>query len=390
MVQEEASRDLGGGAAKRIPELLLMLLTSVVLAILINLLTGIIDSWSRNDFAYNVLYLVIVSFFLVVSCVLFWVLARSLREIEIKTVSQFLVDSKLGEVPYIKFRNPQGNEIRFKPQIYLANAFVFMKVNCQVLAMREEYGARMWRTPPVPSVDSGREERIRQRIIESYRVPHEATPSPVFDLLDCVLIKHLQNSMYMAGRYGIEETDFMIIHDRCEGVIGGFKVRSPTEDESRRVSGSDLPQGILRVELIEVGGSDSTDVRVRIPKGMEIKDISSENIRGINISGRGIELIIEYERIRQMLMDDTEIVVLNESGEVDDSIVVEQLEITTKIKMTVFGYLRNRRMFTRLVRWADDYSSMIASEFDWPSFQARNEISQAIRETFELHSHETD
>ena len=52
MVGDEYSTTVDRGSAKRIPELLLMIVTSIPLSLLINQISGILDSIGREEFEY--------------------------------------------------------------------------------------------------------------------------------------------------------------------------------------------------------------------------------------------------------------------------------------------------------------------------------------------------
>lgn len=366
------------GAERRILELLLMIVTSVFMATSINLLTGIIDSWSRNEFAYDPLYLMGVIGVFVITCFLMWRLIGRIREVEYKTVCQFLIDKTQGEAPCFHFENHKNEAHFYKPQTHLASAFVMMQAYFQIVAMEEKYGHLMWMFP-LPAVNSDREARIRQRIKEAYTKSDEDIDNPVSDLFDCVIVQYLQDSRYMAETYGISEKKLMIIHDRSENAIGGFKSRAPTEEEAREVSAKDLPSGILDVKLIATGSGGSRNMEVRIPQNMVIDDISSGSTRGMRISGGGVELAITHKHIRYLRREDTGLVILTPSGEVDCSIAADQYELCVRLKMKILGYIRDRERFTRLVRWAEEFSRTIRFEFDWPSFVRRNRIANAIR-----------
>jgi len=363
-----------GSADRRISELLLTIVTAFCASFSINLLTGAIDSWSRNDFTYDPLYLIAVVGFPVITFALIWKLTRLMREVEFKAICQFLIDKTQGEVPFWQFESHNNERHPYKPQTYLANAFVMMKVMLQLRGLTSE-------------------TRIRQRIVDAYSLTEGATDNPVSDLIDCIIVQHLQDSGYMADDYGFTQSKLMVIHDRTEGAIGGFKARKLTEEETGAIPAGNLPPGLLAARLMGTFSPDSRSVLVRVPKNMRIEDISKGETRGMGISGTGVRLEITHKHLRNLSSEDTGLFVLSPTGQVDTSAIVDQFEMQAKLKMTILGYLRYRETFKRLVRWAERFCKEIWFQFDWPSFSQRNQIAEATRLVPNLSSdsrHETE
>lgn len=384
MAESNSTAIIDRGTRKRIPELLLMIITSVPLGLLLNQLSGILDSMGRNVFDYSPLYLSYVFFLLSITLILFWILVQRIRYVRITALVQLLIDTTKGEIPYIEFSNNGDSWIHYKPQIYLANAFNMMKLSLRLSSTVEKHGFRTWTDPSLPLENSEREERIRNEIIESYVHFPSVTDSPVSELFDRVLTDYLQNAMYVAENFGIQEREYLITHDWRDKKMGGFKASPATETELKRAVPEDPSLSILKIETLYVSDSDSRSFRVRIPQGMDIKDISSGECRGFSITGNGIALEVSYKIIRRISPDDSNLIMQREAEDTPTRVVAEQIELTTHVKMTILGFLRNRGLFNRLVRWAEEYIYNLTSEFDWPTFKARNKIQLFKRENIGL------
>jgi hypothetical protein len=372
------------GTVKRIPELLLMILTTVILSLLVNQLSGILDSIGRNEFTYDPIYLICVLSLFVIILILYWELIQRVRQVKIPVVIQLAIDSTNGEIPYIRYMDHEGNEFQYKAQLYLANAFKMMSVSLRTISTFEKHGARTWMDPSVPFENSEREGRIRQKIIEFYANPNNARDNPVYELFDRVLTDYLQNTRYMAENVGIQEKEWIITHEWRDNELGGFTAKPASDIDPMSVPAEDDQSSILKLETLFVSDSDSRWFQVRIPEEMEIIDISSENCRGFSISGKGIDLVVSYESIRQTSPDDSGLI----TDKAEAGIVFEQLELVATLKMTIQGYVRYRNSYHRLVRWAEDYIYNITTEFDWPGFKAKNGINQFERLNLELEDDE--
>ncbi len=379
MVGRDNITTIDRGTTKRIPELILMIITTVILSLLINQISGILDSIGKNEFDYNLPYLLITLFFTVLALILFWILAQTIRNVRINALIQVWIDTTHGEIPYLSFKNHDGAHFHYRPQMYLANAFKLMHISLQQIATFEKYGDRVWTDPTIPFEESEREERIREKIIAFYN--DSSTDNPVYELFDRVLTDYLQNARYMAENLGIQEIDYCITHKWRDNQMGGFDARSTTETDPKRVFPMDHSSPILKIEPIFSSDSDSRDIFIRIPKGMEISDISSDECRGFSIIGNGIVLKIFYSKLRTISLNDSDLTLHSDE---DLRLLADQIELTTHLKMTIFGFLHYRKLFNRIVRWAEEFIYNLTSEFDWFAFKTKNAINHFEIKNLEL------
>ena len=117
------------------------------MSLLINQLSGILDSIGRNEFIYTPDYLAFFGLLLIITLILFWVLIRRIRHVRNTAVVQLLIDTARGEIPYIEFSDHQNNWLHYKPQMYLANAFTMMKLSLRFSSTIQKHGARTWIAP---------------------------------------------------------------------------------------------------------------------------------------------------------------------------------------------------------------------------------------------------
>jgi hypothetical protein len=369
VVERDYTTSIDRGTAKRIPELILMFITTVLLSALINQISGILDSIGRNEFDYNLPYLAITSFLTVLALTLFWKLAQTIRNVKINALIQVWIDTTQGIIPYLTFKNHDGVSFHYRPQLYLANAFKLMHISLQNIATFEKHGAKVWTDPTVPFEESEREVRVREKIIAFYT--DSSTDNPVYELFDRVLTDYLQDARYMAENLGIQEIGYCVTHEWRDKKMGGFNARPATETDPKSVIPVDHSSPILKIEPLYSSDSDSREIYIRIPKGMEISDISSDGFRGFSIIGNGIELKISYLQLRTISLYDSDLTMHSDE---DILLLADQIELTTHLKMTILGYLRYRKLFNRIVRWAEEYMHNLTSEFDWFAFKTKNAI----------------
>ncbi len=55
--------------------------------------------------------------------------------------------------------------------------------------------------------------------------------------------------------------------------------------------------------------------------------------------------------------------------------MINQLELTAIVKVTIFGFLRFREEFQRLIKWVESFVNKLISDYNWYKFRTQNGIT---------------